>query len=35
MDLLPGADLRCRLAYTAKFTEDQAKFLVACIVTAV
>ena len=35
MDLLPGADLRCRLAYTPKFTEDQAKFLVACSVTSV
>lgn len=35
MDLLPGADLRCRLAYTNKFSEDQAKFLIACIVTSV
>ena len=35
MYLLPGADLRCRLAYTSKFSEDQAKFLIACIVTSV
>lgn len=35
MDLLPGADLRCRLAYIQSFTEDEAKFLIACILTAV
>lgn len=35
MDLLPGADLRYRLAYKNKFTEEEAKFLIACIVTSV
>lgn len=35
MDLLPGGDLRCKLAYVTKFTEDQAKFLIACVLTAV
>lgn len=34
MDLLPGADLRCRMAYHSKFSEEQAKFLIACIITA-
>ena len=35
MDLLPGADLRYRLAYKNKYTEEEAKFLIACIVTSV
>lgn len=35
MDLLPGADLRCRLAYVHSFTEDEAKFIIACILTSV
>lgn len=35
MDLLPGADLRYRLAYKTKFTEEEARFLIACIVTSV
>ena len=35
MDLLPGADLRCRLAYVQSFTEDEAKFLIGCVLTAV
>ena len=35
MDLLPGADLRCRLAYVQKFTEEESRFLIACILTAV
>lgn len=35
MDLLPGADLRCRLAYIQSFKEEEAKFLIACILTAV
>lgn len=35
MDLLPGGDLRYKIGYGNKFTEDQSKFLIACILTAV
>lgn len=35
MDLLPGADLRCRMGSLPKFTEPQSKFLISCVVTAV
>ncbi len=35
MDLLPGADLRYRLAYKNKFSEEEAKFLIACIIISV
>ncbi len=35
MDLLSGADLRYRIGYVSKFSEDQSKFLIACIITAV
>lgn len=35
MDLLPGGDLRYKLGSLNKFTEDQSRFLIACILTAV
>jgi len=35
MDLLPGGDLRYKIGYLHKFSEDQSKFLIACILTAV
>lgn len=35
MDLLSGADLRYRIGAITKFTEDEAKFLIGCILTAV
>lgn len=35
MDLLAGGDLRYRIGCTHRFTEEQARFLVGCILTAV
>ena len=35
MDLLAGGDLRLHIGRINKFTEDQAKFLIACIVIAI
>lgn len=35
MDLLPGADLRYRIGSVGKFSEEQAQFLVGCILVAV
>ena len=35
MDLLSGADLRYRIGAITKFTEDEAKFLIGCILSAV
>ncbi len=35
MDLLNGADLRYKIVYMNKFSEEQSKFLIACIITAV
>lgn len=35
MDLLPGSDLRYRISCVNKFTEEQSKFLIACLITAV
>jgi len=35
MDLLSGADLRYRIGYINKFTEEQSKFIIACVLTAV
>ena len=35
MDLLPGGDLRYKLGFVNKFTEEQAKFLIGCVLTAV
>lgn len=35
MDLLPGGDLRYKIGFCHKFTEDQSKFLIACILTSV
>ena len=34
MDLLTGGDLRYHIARHRKFTEDQTKFFVACIIVA-
>lgn len=31
MDYLPGGDLRHHIAKSRKFSEDEAKFIIACI----
>ena len=33
MDLMPGGDLRYHIGRNKRFTEDQTKFFVACLVT--
>jgi serine/threonine protein kinase len=35
MDLLAGGDLRYHIGRIQKFTEEQTKFLVGCIVVAI
>jgi serine/threonine kinase 32 len=35
MDLLPGGDLRYHIGRVQKFTEDQTKFLIGCIIVAI
>jgi len=35
MDLLAGGDLRYHIGRIQKFTEEQAKFLIGCIIVAI
>lgn len=34
MDLLSGADLRCKIACYHHFSEEQSRFLIACIIVS-